>query len=174
MGLPLETGLVTLLACPPSSQSAVRAASGNWHGLAGGGNGFRTRYNDPDRAAQAIKHCRAARCRAVQQRSSRQPRGNHRPAQILIRGTLGADGTLVLEEKPALPAGRVEVLIRALPEPNAGTESWWEYLQRSRAELIAQGHTFRTREEIDGDRGRGQAADEERRQSIGRLQSAQE
>ncbi len=94
--------------------------------------------------------------------------------QVLIRGTLSPDGALVLQEKPALPAGQVEVLIPVIPQADAGTETWWEYLQRSRAELIAGGHTFRTREEIDADRGRKQLADEERHQSIRRLQSGQE
>ncbi|HKI33500.1 MAG TPA: hypothetical protein VKA46_16720 [Gemmataceae bacterium] len=96
------------------------------------------------------------------------------PAQVLTQGILKPDGTLVLEEPPSLPAGPVEVLIRALPEAAPAAETWWEYLQRSRAEMLAQGHTFRTREEIDADRARVQASDEERRQARQRLQSSPE
>ncbi len=51
-------------------------------------------------------------------------------------------------------------------------ETWWEFLQRSHAEMLAQGHTFRTKEEVDADRARDRAADEERRQTIERLQSS--
>jgi hypothetical protein len=75
-------------------------------------------------------------------------------SQVLVRGRLKPDGTLELDETPALPAGPVEVLIRLQPPAHEGAETWWEYLQRSRAELLAQGQTFRRKEEIDADRSR--------------------
>jgi hypothetical protein len=95
-------------------------------------------------------------------------------AQAIVHGTLKPDGTLVLEEAPPVPAGPVEVLIRALPDAATASEGWWDYLQRSRAEMLARGHTFRTREEIGADRARARAADSERRQGIQQLQSSQE
>ena len=92
--------------------------------------------------------------------------------QILMRGTLRPDGTVVLAQAPPLPAGPVEVLIRALPESGPPAETWWEYLQRNRAAMLARGQTFRTREEIDADRARSRSADEERRQASGRRRGA--
>jgi hypothetical protein len=74
------------------------------------------------------------------------------PAEVIIKGTLKADGTLELAERPALPTGPVEVVIRTLPTAVAPPqENWWEYMQRARAELEAAGHGFRTKEEIDAE-----------------------
>ena len=69
---------------------------------------------------------------------------------ITIQGILNPDGTLKLDHPPTRPAGPVEVTIRALAKP-AKVEDWLEVLQRSRAELEAAGHRFRTKEEIDAD-----------------------
>src|SRR5207244_923573 len=73
-----------------------------------------------------------------------------------------------------LPPGPVEVLIRTQPPAGPDGETWWAYLQRERAELLANGHTFRTREEIDNDRARQRSADEARRQAIQDLQTPRE
>jgi hypothetical protein len=91
-------------------------------------------------------------------------------SQILVGGTLKADGTLELDEKPTLPPGRVEVLISSQSSGNRA-ETWWEFLQRSRAELLAQGLTFRTKEDIDADQSRHRSQDESRRQAINRQQT---
>jgi hypothetical protein len=66
----------------------------------------------------------------------------------VIRGTLNPDGTLNLETRPEVPAGPVEVTIRTVRQPLASTENWWEFLQRSRAELQAAGSTFMTEEDV--------------------------
>jgi hypothetical protein len=71
------------------------------------------------------------------------------PTQVVVRGTLKPDGTLELEERPGLPAGPVEVIVRSLPEARAGAEDWWQYLQRARAELEALGHRFSTGQEVN-------------------------
>ena len=94
--------------------------------------------------------------------------------QELLQATLNPDGTLTLQQTPKLRAGRVEVLIRAVPDPEPNPETWWEFLQRSYAEAVAQGHVPRTREEIDADRARLAALDEERRQAIARAHAALE
>lgn len=86
--------------------------------------------------------------------------------QAIVRGTLKPDGTLELAERPSLPAGPVEVLIRVQNEKATLEETWWEYLQRARGELLAQGFVFRTREEIDADRARQHDKDEARRRSL--------
>jgi hypothetical protein len=90
-------------------------------------------------------------------------------SQVLVQGTLKPDGTLELDEKPPLPAGPVEVLIRSQLQVGGEKESWWEYLQRARQELLAQGKSFRSKAEIDADRDRERNAEELRRQSIERL-----
>ena len=52
------------------------------------------------------------------------------------------------ETRPALPAGPVEVKIRALPQPSTSAENWWEFLQRTRAELQAAGSSLMTEEDV--------------------------
>jgi hypothetical protein len=94
-------------------------------------------------------------------------------SQVVVQGILNSDGTLKLNEIPQLPPGPVEVLIRAQP-PNQGGETWWEYLQRGRAELLAQGHAFRTRQEIDEDRARQRSLDEARRQALDGVRTQRE
>src|SRR2546423_1125320 len=96
------------------------------------------------------------------------------PASVLVHGTLQPDGTLHLDEKPALPAGPVEVLIRSQPAGGQRAESWWDYLQRARAELVAQGHTFRSPQEIQADRDRSHQENETRRRTLQRLLAPQE
>lgn len=71
------------------------------------------------------------------------------PTQLVLHGNLKPDGTLELSERPALPVGPVEIVIRPLSASQAGSEDWWQYLQKARAELQAAGHCFRTKEEID-------------------------
>jgi hypothetical protein len=69
---------------------------------------------------------------------------------IVVLGILKPDGTIELDERPSLPAGRVEVTIRSLEKP-VEAEGWWPYLQRVRAEREAAGYPFRTKEEIDAE-----------------------
>jgi hypothetical protein len=70
--------------------------------------------------------------------------------QVTVHGTLKGDGTLILAESPALPAGPVEVVIRPVQSATPG-EDWWSYLQRARAGLEAAGHSFRTKDAIDAE-----------------------
>jgi len=89
-------------------------------------------------------------------------------SQIVIQGTLQPDGTLVLNETPKLPPGPVEVLIRARPVLADDGLSWWDFLQKARSEMMAQGYKFRTKDEIDAERARQRSADELRKQSLDR------
>jgi hypothetical protein len=91
-----------------------------------------------------------------------------------VQGTLKTDGTLELHETPRLPSGPVEVLIRVQPPPVRDGETWWEYLQRSRADLLAQGQTFRSKEQIDADGADQRRRDEGRRAAISHLQTPAE
>lgn len=86
-------------------------------------------------------------------------------ANTWLPGVLREDGTVVLDYSPSISAGPVEVLIR--PGPAAPVnESWWDFIQRARAEMLAGGYVFRTKEEIDADRARQRAMDEERDRNL--------
>jgi hypothetical protein len=69
--------------------------------------------------------------------------------QITVQGVVRPDGSLELPPLPGLPSGPVEITVRPLAASGPAKENWWEYLQRARAELEAEGHEFRTGEEID-------------------------
>lgn len=66
---------------------------------------------------------------------------------IEVQGTLRADGTLVLDVPPALPPGRVRVIVQPLLEPQ--DTPIWKFFQQIRAEQEARGFVPRSREEID-------------------------
>jgi hypothetical protein len=68
----------------------------------------------------------------------------------VVRGILHPDGTLELAERLTLPAGAVEVMVWPVMREAKG-ESWFESLERIRAEREAAGYPFRTKEEIDAD-----------------------
>ena len=66
---------------------------------------------------------------------------------VEMQGTLREDGTLVLDEKPALPPGRVKVTVE--PTPDLTKTEIWQFFERMGAERRARGHVPRTLEEID-------------------------
>ncbi len=69
--------------------------------------------------------------------------------QVEVQGTLDADGTLKLDEKPRLPAGRVTVVLRAAPAlpPGAPTDVAG-YLEWARKQREDSGHRFLNEEEM--------------------------
>src|SRR4051812_43957308 len=66
---------------------------------------------------------------------------------VEVQGTLREDGTLVLDEKPNLPPGRVKVTVE--PVPDLTQTEIWQFFERIWAEQRARGHVPRTREQID-------------------------
>jgi hypothetical protein len=66
-------------------------------------------------------------------------------------GTVRPDGTLELDQKVTVPPGRVKVRVESVEPPAQPNESLVEFVQRSRRELEAAGHTFRTKQEIDAE-----------------------
>jgi hypothetical protein len=70
-------------------------------------------------------------------------------AQVEVQGTLRDDGTLLLDETPKLPPGRVRVLVQALPAKGPPTETLLEFVERSRRELAAAGSHFMNEHEVD-------------------------
>ncbi len=84
---------------------------------------------------------------------------------VEVQGTLQPDGTLVLDEKPKLPPGRVRVTVQSAEAP----ADVIDVLHRIHAEQAARGHVPRSREEIDADIAAMRQEDEERMQAIERL-----
>src|SRR5687767_7045796 len=68
---------------------------------------------------------------------------------IEIQGTLREDGTLVLDEKPNLPPGRVKVTVESVPDLTQ--TDVWQVLEQIWAGQRARGHVPRSREEIDAE-----------------------
>jgi hypothetical protein len=72
------------------------------------------------------------------------------PGSITIEGTLRPDGTLQFDEPPALPPGRVRVVLQQIGPTGTG-ERAWEVLERIREEQRRRGHQGRSKEEIDAE-----------------------
>jgi hypothetical protein len=70
---------------------------------------------------------------------------------VQVRGIVKPGGVLEVTEQVPLPPGPVQVVIQRLPVKAEPAESWWQCLQRGRAELEAKG-AFRTQEEIEAER----------------------
>ncbi len=68
--------------------------------------------------------------------------------ETVVEGTLKADGTLELDERPRLVPGRVTVVLRSHSTATAGTEDWWQFMQRTRLELETAGSPFMNEQEI--------------------------
>src|SRR5436309_954128 len=83
----------------------------------------------------------------------RSEEGRAMATQVVVRGTVTADGTLELAGPVGLPPGPVEVTVTAAPAPQAESpaKGWWDVLQEIRAEREARGFAFRSKDEIDAD-----------------------
>ncbi len=70
--------------------------------------------------------------------------------QVTVQGTLSTDGTLELDDKVLLPAGRVLVTVQPVVSapPN---DPFWQAMERIWADQKARGHVPRTKEEIDAE-----------------------
>jgi hypothetical protein len=80
---------------------------------------------------------------------------------------LREDGTLVLDQKPNLPPGRVKVTVEPVAEYTQ-TEIW-QFFERLWAAQRARGHVPRSREEIDAELEAARQEDEERMQALERI-----
>jgi hypothetical protein len=86
---------------------------------------------------------------------------------VQVEGTLRDDGTLVLDQKPDLPPGRVRVTLQ--PVLDYTQTDAWQFFERIRVEQQARGFVPRSREEIDAEIAAGRQEDEERMQRIERI-----
>jgi hypothetical protein len=68
-----------------------------------------------------------------------------------VLGVVRPDGSLELSGKLTVPPGRVRVRVESLEPLPQPTESLVEFVERTRRELEAAGHKFRTKEEIDAE-----------------------
>jgi hypothetical protein len=84
--------------------------------------------------------------------------------RIEIEGTLHEDGSLVLDQRVDLPAGRVRVLAQPVIDPSQ-TEVW-RVLDRIWDGQRLRGHVTRTRDDIDREFEQARQADETRTQEL--------
>jgi hypothetical protein len=70
---------------------------------------------------------------------------------IEIQGTLREDGTLVLDEKPNLPPGRVKVTMQLAQSTEADGSDVVAVLKQIHAAQATRGHVPRSVEEINAD-----------------------
>jgi hypothetical protein len=68
--------------------------------------------------------------------------------QVEVQGTVQPDGTLVLDQKLQLPAGRVKVVVQPVYDSAPPQESLVEFVDRVRREAEARGHQYMTDEEL--------------------------
>ena len=80
-------------------------------------------------------------------------------ASIVVEGTVKPDGTLELDQRVNLPAGRVRLTIQPIPEPTQG-QDWWQNLQAARAVLESRGTGFRSKDAIEAEREDFRSGDE--------------
>lgn len=90
-------------------------------------------------------------------------------APAVIEGTIQPDGTLILDEPPGLPAGRVQVIVQSLPDLPPG-DPLWDMLKSIWAGQKARGHIPRSAEDVEAERQETRKEWEEKQQVIERLQ----
>ncbi|NUQ64169.1 MAG: hypothetical protein HUU20_16995 [Pirellulales bacterium] len=73
--------------------------------------------------------------------------------EFVVQGTLKPDGTLELDEKPALPPGRVQLVLVPLPRLPED-DPFWQRMQAIWARQKARGHVPRTVEAVEAERRR--------------------
>jgi len=71
--------------------------------------------------------------------------------QFVVQGTVRPDGSLELDQKISLPAGRVQVLVQPLVQPPPN-DPFWMMMERIWADQKARGHVPRSVEEVEAER----------------------
>ncbi len=87
----------------------------------------------------------------------------------VIEGTIQPDGTLVLDEPPRLPAGRVQVIVQPLPDLPEN-DPFGEMMTSIWKGQRARGHVPRSAEDVELERRETREGWEERQQAIEQLQ----
>ena len=81
--------------------------------------------------------------------------------QAVTEGTLKADGTLELDEKPNLSPGRVLVVVQSLSKQSLSKRGLVEVMDEIRASQRARGYQGRTLEAMQAEEKARQEEDEE-------------
>jgi hypothetical protein len=71
--------------------------------------------------------------------------------QVVVQGMLQADGTLELDEKVPMPAGRVLVTVQPMVQPPPN-DPFWEMLKRIWAGQMVRGHVPPNSEQVEAQR----------------------
>ena len=88
---------------------------------------------------------------------------------VVIQGVVKPDGTLELQEKVTLPAGRVQVTVVPMPElPKE--DPFWQMMQRIWEGQKARGHVPRSAKEVEAERRAVREEWEERMRTIQQIQ----
>lgn len=70
-------------------------------------------------------------------------------SEVTLEGTLQADGSVVLDKKPNLPPGRVQVVMRTMSQLRSPeNETLVAFVQRIHQESLVRKHRFMTEQEI--------------------------
>ena len=92
-------------------------------------------------------------------------------AEMVVEGTIEPDGTLVLDEQPNLPAGRVTVVVRPRDEPTAPRDdSFWRRMQVLWDAQKASGRVPRSADEIEDQQREMRAGWAKRQDAVEHLQ----
>jgi hypothetical protein len=89
---------------------------------------------------------------------------------VMVHGIIRPDGTLELEGKIPLPAGKVQVTVQPVPElPN--DDPFWQMMEEIWAGQQARGHVPRSVEDVEAERRQIREEWEDRMQEIERIQA---
>ena len=92
---------------------------------------------------------------------------------VIVEGTVRADGTLEVQEKVNLPAGKVQVTLVPLPELPED-DPFWQLLRGIWAGQKARGHVPRSAEDVEAERRSVRDEWDERMERISRIQEEAE
>lgn len=91
------------------------------------------------------------------------------PAPIVVQGVVKPDGTLELERKLPLPAGKVQVTVEPLPTASVA-HPFWQMMEEIWAGQRERGHVPRSVEEVEAERGQLREEWEDRLSDFARIQ----
>jgi hypothetical protein len=89
-------------------------------------------------------------------------------SMAVVPGIVTPDGTLELEEKLSLPAGRVQVTVVSMPDLPKD-DPFWQRMQALWAGQKARGHVPRTVEEVEAEKQAVRDEWEERMRRLERI-----
>ena len=81
--------------------------------------------------------------------------------ETVIEGTLKADGTLELDEKPNLSPGRVQVIVKPLVSPPVRRRGLVDLIDEIRRDQLATGYQGRTAAEMATDEAERRAEEDD-------------